>query len=283
MNYKDIINTYNYEAVNIEELYSSIAIEANVDDPNLTDIKKDTGQLVNKVKSLIDKIIAIIKNNIAKLGNYLKKFALTDVGFKKELREAEVSRKPAPSIKVIMYQYNNNILITAKNIMNSSINKILNDYSKATLEEGSPINMKNDEFNKWLFNTQLKAPVNITDIQTYLVYLRDKFRGKKQEKLIKGAELQNYIQIVDGYKNIKTEANKNMELIKNSINKLKTLSQPTAFNNKINEEQRSKRMMQLKSITIFYNIYCTFMNYYFEMKVEEMFAARVIIKKLYRL
>jgi hypothetical protein len=280
----------------LDRLCYSIALENETEsrDSNFVLVNKDKDiddsvnkanvgeSIFNRIKQIIEKIIALIERYMYKLKNLLKRIMLTDKGFKQELKELQDNRRPLNGIKVITYQYVPEILIGTDNKFKKVLLSLVNDIKSDTLDsENNPLLLPRSEFNEYIFK-QINAPDSVDDINIYFKYIREKFRGNKGERTIMNSSLPNYIKMAEGYKKMEDEMMNELEHFRVKVTDIRANLKVASKSQSITDEEKRKLITKMSNLAYVYNAYFSFVNIVIELKIEMMLHSRVIIKKFYQ-
>jgi len=281
---KDIAQEYINCDKEIDLIISSMAYEA--ESVNNEEEKVNKGNILfKKIGDLINKIVAMVERAITNVKNFFQKALLTDKGFTKELREAEVNRRPLNAVKVISYKYIPDYIKGVNSNFKLILEKLINDTNtlyNSNESKQSPLSLGKSEFISYIFK-ELKAPSNIDDMTVYFKFLREKFRGDKLELVLKSTELPKYIKITQGYEILKGSLDKDLTFIKLKINKVKNPLKVAVKNPNISDSNKSIIMKKITNLAVLYNLYTNFCNINLELNVEYMLTTRTIVKKFYQL
>ena len=171
MSYLDIIDTYLAEESNIYNMISDIALEA--DGQDIKDSETNVAsQLLQKVSTFIQKILDLIDNAILGLKNTFEKVLLTDKGFQKELRNAEINRRPLNGIKVITYPYNDRFIDMVYKKIKDNVMGCINSFSEKYIEdENNPLNKSKEDMELFIYE-KAGIPKEVDNTQAFFSYLK---------------------------------------------------------------------------------------------------------------
>ena len=292
-----VLEQYNDINNELDKLTYSIALESENESNNkdfvLVNKDNDIDDSVNKanigegifnrIKQIIEKIMALIDRYLYQIKNLLKRILLTDKGFKDELRKAEVNNRPLNGIKVVTYSYVPEFLDgTANKFKKTILNLIDNVKTDVIDNDNNPLVLSKSEFNNYIFK-QLNAPDNIDDMNVYFKYIREKFRGKKEEKTIMNGSLPGYIKMAENYKKIEAELERDLSYFKTKVLDIKANLKVASKSPNITDEEKRKLITKISNLSYIYNMYFSFSNIILELKIEMVLHSRVIIKKFYQM
>jgi len=296
--FSSVLEQYTYFNDELDRLTYTIALEAENESDNkdfvLVNKDNDIDDSVNKsnvgegifdrIKQIIEKIMALIERYLYQIKNLLKRILLTDKGFKDELRNAEVNNRPLNGIKVITYSYVPELLDGAGNKFKKVILSLINNIKTDVInnEENNPLVLSKSDFNDYIFK-QLNAPSNIEDMNVYFKYIREKFRGNKAEKTIMSSSLPGYIKMAEDYKKIEAELERDLSYFKTKVLDIRTNLKVASKSPNITDEEKRKLITKMSNLSYMYNMYFSFVNIILELKIEMILHARVIIKKFYQM
>jgi hypothetical protein len=296
--FSSVLEQYTYFNDELDRLTYTIALEAENESDNkdfvLVNKDNDIDDSVNKsnvgegifdrIKQIIEKIMALIERYLYQIKNLLKRILLTDKGFKDELRNAEVNNRPLNGIKVITYSYVPELLDGAGNKFKKVILSLINNIKTDVInnEENNPLVLSKSDFNDYIFK-QLNAPSNIEDMNVYFKYIREKFRGNKAEKTIMSSSLPGCIKMAEDYKKIEAELERDLSYFKTKVLDIRTNLKVASKSPNITDEEKRKLITKMSNLSYMYNMYFSFVNIILELKIEMILHARVIIKKFYQM
>jgi len=269
---------YNLNMLNEPVLEAYAGID---DDAHKTTIANN---FVEKVKRIIDRILQIIDTVLMKLKNSFEKAYLTDKGFHKDIQDWKKTYKPLASVKLIVYQYDEQILNAVFNHLKGTFDEYINAYHpQQDNDANSVLNYTQDQILQDLINRSgLKNDDNITDGISFLNELKKEYRSKKVEATFKGTSVDAYIKIIDQYPVTKNLLNNELSRMKQKLNSLKSESNILANKTDAPEDAKKKMNVQLTKLFFIYNFYATFIRMYFELEVEKALLYRIVVKKLYQ-
>lgn len=289
----DIKEDYNDNLYTFESMLNEPALEADAGTPDKNtdtmlndDAHKTTNAngFVEKVKRIIDRFLQLIDTMILKIKNSFQKVYLTDKGFHKDVEEWRKTYKPITSVKLIVYQYDNQQLDSIFNHLKASLTNYMNAYHPGKDNDTNNIlNYTTDQILQDLINRAgLKNDDDVTDGTTFLNEIKKEFRNKKVENTFVGASVEKYISIVEQYPTTKTLLNNELARMKQKLVQFKNQSNIIANKTDIPDEIKKKMNIQLSKLYFVYNFYAAFIRMYFELKVEEALMYRIIVRRLYQ-
>lgn len=280
---------YANENKRIELYFSSAAMEADASDDGMNDEaskQKRSTDFIEKVKAVIALLKNILEKIIVKLKNGFKSLWETSHGFEMELRKAEAGTRPKDAINVITFQYVDQILETSLSKLENAVNKILESIISQSNDDTSdpenPLNMDNDKLIGYVLkNSGFSSEV--VDEPSLFHYLRQSFRGNKTQKIIKKASIEYYTNVVRGTKKFTTILTGKLNDLSNKTNSIESKLRVASGSANISDDSKRKMISQMKNISVLYNLYSTVVHSIFELRTEEVMAARIILKKFYYL
>lgn len=290
---KDEMSFYENTKFALEGVYFDYAMEAeeniNVrDNPGedkgasssfLLKIRKTVEEMIKRVRGIIERCVLTVSSAI-------KKVFLSDKGFDKKLNEAMKKNKPMEAIKVISYQYNDQFLDGELQKVTSACVGLLNGVKATPSDLKNPDTTTIDdtrEIDKELMS-KLHVPSEIgSSLNSYFIYLKKGFHVEKKEILIKASEAQKYQNISMSYKNIEGLINSKTSMMNQQLERVKAVIQRTIDNREVSAELKRRAVKQLRNIGEVFNFYTMFLKMYSQLKIEEIMAARTILKKIYRM
>lgn len=287
MTIPEYLTVYERTDADINYLWYDVVLEADgegIDD----DANKQSKSIrfSDRLKIIMDHLISMIEKAILSIANSLKRINLTDSGFKKQLRQAEVEVKPLNAVKVVSYKYINQVLDTENqkftSIIHKAITSLSNMDSNELDNESNPLNMEHKALEEYVLK-EMHCPSDINDMTMYFLYLKRIFRGEKGEQTILQSTLPEHKRMVAGYDTFKRDLESSKASMVSEVNKIKSQLMNVVRNNNVPDEIKVKRMSQMKNISFLYNMYSTFIGCRFQLKVEQMLTSREILKRFYQI
>lgn len=278
----EISSDYNDDEFRINEIFLTYVMEAedvtSVDDSSN---KMKFGEMLSKqAHELIQILFGIIQRAFLKISNFLSRVSQSNNGFINDCRKAIVKNKPLEGVKLITYQYNDGILDGEMNKMTNIILKKIADTKTSYAEISSDDNNDSGDIIGDLFK-ELRVPSDIKNINTYFMYIKDKFRTSKKENLFTANKTQQYYSNATNIKKIINISNNRKQIINQQTNTIKSNLQNIIKNNMSQNEIKQKALRKYKNMTHLYNFYVHFIEIYVQLKVEESLTYRMVLKKLY--
>ena len=284
---KQISSEYKDDEFEINKIFLDTVMEAE----DVTSVDDDSNKmkfgekLGKQVQELIKTLEGIIQRVFLKITNFLGRVAQTNDGFVEDCRKAIVDNKPLEGVKLITYQYNDGLLEGEMNKMTQAILKRLSEMktSYAKISESGEANLmekNSDEIISTLLQ-EIGVPSDVKNLDTYFMYVKDKFRVSKKETLFTASQTQKYYQTATDVKKILAIANNKQQILKQQTNTIKSNLQNITKNTASQNEIKQRALRQYKNVTHLYNFYVHFVDIYVQLKVEESFSYRAILKKLY--
>lgn len=293
--YEEIINEFNATESEIRDLYFdyTIVLEEGMNSGSDTTIDDNTNKqsfakkLIERITRLIEELFAIIDRKFSKLFNIMDKVGQTDKGFKQEIRTAIKNNEPLEAIKLISYQYDENSIDTDLNNMTTVLLSLMKSLKTGYAEEKRgdnqhPMDLSSDELYKYIFK-EIKCPENVTSINTYYEYIKNKYRGNKKEQLYVSSKTRDYYNITMSYDTVKRTLDGKKLVMKQQASVLKANLNSIIKNNLTQNNIKQRAIKQSTNATNLYNLYTTFLDIYTNLKLEKVMAYRIILKKLYHI
>lgn len=293
--YEEIINEFNATESEIRDLYFdyTIALEETMSSGSNTTTDDNTNKqsfakkLIEKVEKIIQELFAIIDRKFSKLTNLMTRVGQTDEGFKREIRTAIKNNSPLEAIKLISYQYDDNALDTDLNNMTNTLLSLIKSLKTGYAEEKRddnehPLDMTVDDLYKYVFN-QMKCPKEVSSINTYFEYIKNKYRGNKKEQLYASSKTREYYNITTSYSVIKRTLDGKKLLMKQQASVLKANLSSIIKNNMTQNSVKQRAIKQSSNVTNLYNLYTSFLDIYTNLKTEKVITYRIILKKIYHI
>lgn len=274
----------------IESLFYDIAMEEEVAKDPAQPGREEPGaidKMMKAIKELFMRLDGMIQRTFMKFKTFLMRVAQTDQGFENNFRKAFVAKKPLEAIKLISYDYNPDILHNELVKVNQSVFKLFSGMANKTSYTAlSDINTANDmdrtpdEIYKIIFKN-LGCPSEVTDINTYFLHIKNKYRQNKTEKLFKSSETKLYHDITKSHDKLTNEIKQSQSTVAQQVATLKSNLHNTIQNRQARPEVKKRAMKQCKNLTHVLNFYLRFVDLYMQLQLERMFTYRTVLKKLY--
>lgn len=293
--YNEIIKEFNATESEIRDLYFdyTIVLEETMSSGSNTTVDDNTNKqsfakkLIDKIGKIIQELFAIIDKKFSKLATIMGRVGQTDEGFKREIRTAIKNNKPLEGIKLISFQYNDNVLETELNKMTSVMLDLMKSLKTGYAEEKRddnqhPMDLPSDELYKYIFD-KMGCPKEITNINAYYEYVKHKFQGNKKEQLYVSSKTREYYNITMSYSSVKRTLDGKKLIMKQQASVLKANLNAIIKNNATQNEIKQRAIKQSSNATHLYNLYTSFLDIYTNLKLEKVMAYRIILKKLYHI
>lgn len=256
--------------------------------------------IIKRIEQVIAKILTIIENAIMTISTTMKRALETNIGFERRLKEMRANHRPIKNaIKVSIYSYNIGQLEQARNAVTKVVLGLMqqsNDTSQLlykTDEDKNVLLKGRSETELYIIKAvsmQLPSAKQAFDselvgvganIKGFMNYVKASFRGHKQNILVSGTDAPTYINIALSVKGVSDMVLNQIKIMKSSIDKLKAGLQSTR-SNVVNPEEKRKLAVIANSLSAASNIYITFYRYYHNLRLEQAFAAREVVSRLYQ-
>jgi hypothetical protein len=285
----DYIKAYEFADMKLKYYFNDIALEADTDinssiddDANKESRSKKFGDMI---RSILEHILSIIERVMLMISNSLSKVYLTDKGFRKKLMDAFDQHKPRGTIRLIMYQYVDEVLNQQygkmKNLVLELINKVNVNDIETLKDDHNPLNFNKADLEKHILSS-IGAPSNITDMSMYFIHVKELFRGPKKETIIQEREIGYYRNLVDGYTSLKTELDRGKNLILNQAKQMRGKLLQIVDSRTTPDEAKSKIIQHTRNLTVVYNFYSSFVGIMYQLKIEQMLSARIVLQRFYQ-
>ena len=309
--YNSLIYTYESNNVDILNIISdsfSVAMEAEgnntPDEVNASKAVSDTvksdeakgidktkliNKVVERVKALIKKIGEIFDGLRRKLLNRLRLLNETDKGFYKLYYKRKSMVKPYQNIRVVSYQYNNQVL-------DRPIEKLMQETTmcldKLRAIEGTTngssrisdiLNAPQGKIIEVLLDPYIDGDSkgNITSVNDFIKYLVEKYRGEKKELVYRDTQLPQIEANALSTKDLANRCNGYIKSAQEAYNKLKVLEYQISRNSTDDKVVKLITANAAKAATL-YNAYSALIHAYYELKLEQSLNYRIILKKFYQ-
>lgn len=280
MEYHEIIDNYNRNE-SILESEITYVLEAENIDPDIK--KEEVGRnLQSSMTKIVDKIINIIDDIISKLKNRLQKFITTDKGFQTMFQKAQTDRKPLTGVKLITFLYSQELLTSQYGRFKTIVGNLLKNVDSTLINKDDPLLLDKEALLNHIFDG-LGYKGDKQSVAGYLMYIKNEFRGKKQETTIMASEIPKYKKNVDTYRSVHTLLNKELVNTKGIINGLRTKLDRVASNKDTSNENKVDYRKKISNLSVVFSFYSSFIHTYYESTLELMLTSRTILKRLYQL
>lgn len=248
---------------------------------------KQKQNLLQRLREIFKKIVDRIQQASIKIINRLKLMFESDKAFQTTLSQRRATQQPLKNFKAITYSYDDQYLDTTINgiqkLALGSIKQLANFTGTSTDSKIKQI-IESDQSavsNVMLsFFTKEKSKEGGPDVQTFSREMIDTFRGQKQEKMWNQSSIPMLMIQSKGSADLSTKCNNMINECKNTVNVLKGIEA------KARTQQTSEALLNIsrrvnKAMSI-YNTFLTLTQMYFELKLEQCLAARMLLKKFYQ-
>jgi len=287
MNVSEYIKVYEATVADINFVYYDAVLEADNND-NIDDeqTKRDRSkQISDRIGDIFQHILTLLEKLILTVMNAFKKVNLTDKGFRKELRDAEINVKPLNGIKLTMFQYVNEVLETEsskfKNTVIEAISLVDTTDINKLKDESNPMNMTSTDLEQYMLK-KMGCPSEIKDMTLYFQYIKKLFRGKKQEKVIMQDTIRYHMSVLDSYKPLTNRLNIDKASMFSQIHTLRSKLKISTSKPDTPDETKRVVARQMKNVAMIYNMYGTFIGIFYQLKVEQMLNSRIVLKRFYQ-
>lgn len=294
---------YAYESNNIDILDIitgdiDAALEAESNTTTNDTIKSDgeksisktmvLNKLIEQVKKLIQKILGMYDSFKRKLTNRLRLLGETDKGFYNLYYKKKSMIKPYKNVKVITYEYKNQMLTNQMEKILSEITMCLDKLRaiKGTTNSNARISEilnapKGETITVLLEPYVDSSDIKVDSMSSYIKYLVSKYRGNKKEIVFTGSQLPIIEANALSTKAIADKCNAYLKSAQVSYNKLKELEYQISRTS-ANEEVNKLVMSNTSKAAMIYNAYVTLVEAYYELRLEQSLNYRIILKKFYQ-
>lgn len=283
----DIIDDYNENHTSINEVFYLNAVEEDTvtavdDDSNKMAFSQ---KLMIQVEKLVKTLEGIIEKSSLKITNFIGNLLQTDTGFRDHCRKAMVENKPLEAVKLISYQYNDAILDAEMNRMTniilSKINSVKTSYQELSdAQTAGDMDRNESDLIAQVFE-ELKCPKEVTNANTYFMYIKDKYRTAKKEQLFTARESKNYYNITQEYNKVNSVVKSKQQILKNQKGVMRANLNNIIKNKMTQNHIKQRALNQYKNVTHLYNLYTHFLEVYAQLRIEKILTYRAVLKKIY--
>lgn len=284
--YEVIIANHHRDWYMIEECFSDIEDIATEATPVVTQTNASSTMglrdktIGERIKAGVDKVIVMIQNLVAKLSRAIKSFMTTNYGFELELETAKRQTKPLKGIKVIMYNYNNSYLDTIYEKMLRMASSEIFDGSRS-LPSDSPYLLPKDQFEAFMIQTLSGKEVEPgTNFSAFLREVKKQYRGQKTEQFVSAQHLTFYEQKSQLNPRLKKVISSDLSTVRNRLRVMKNNADLFHQKEGVDDSQKISEKAYTNA-AFFCHCFTTFANWYFNLKFEETYQSRAILKRFY--
>lgn len=271
-------------------------------DPDADDVKNDT-QNVDKsegmsseekgralghmLAELIDEIFASIENLFGKFIQNTKLLIETDEGFLKNYAIAKKNYEPLPGIEVNVYDYDITKLGSIYKIFKAIMVKYIQELTPMPVDrkfdDNSIFEIADASFEKAIM-TELHAPSSIQTLKEFYTVIRNDFRGKKVQKVVRPSDLDSYEKIAVGNaKKLASILTANKQEIYLQVSNIESLSKQITHNKSISDDVRNRLKKYIKRLLKLQRMYNSFLDLFYSLRTEEIISAREVLKLMYKM
>ena len=274
-----------------DEINGAKAVSDTVksDEAKAIDKTKLINKTIERVKALIKKIGEIFNSLQRKLLNRLRLLGETDKGFFTLYKKRKAMIKPYQTIKVISYQYNNQVLDQP---IEKMLTEIVTCIDKMRATEGTVnssarisdiLNASQGNVIEVLLDPYLTGGSDIkpTNISEFVKYLVSKYRGDKKELVYRDSQIPQIEANALSTKELASKCNGYLKKAQEAYNKIKTLEYQVSRNSSDDKVVKLVTANAAKAATL-YNAYSALLHAYYELKLEQSLNYRAILKKFYQ-
>lgn len=245
---------------------------------NSTTVGLKRRTFAERIKSGIDSAMLYIEELITKLTQTFRKFLLTTQGFNNQLIQAKKQTKPLKGLKVIMYSYNDQFLDDLYIKMTNLANKYI--ITNENIPQDSPLLLFKDQFELFFIKELSGEEIDPnSNFANFMMNVKKRYRGDRKEVFVGPNQLSLYIRKSNEYPKLKRVINNDLSMIKNRLNSMKSMIRSTQTVDDRNKKQDISKAN--KNAIYFSHCYSTMANMYFNLKFEQVFQCRAIIKRFY--
>lgn len=277
--YNDIIVEYERQDNTFNFLEFEKALEADIQNSTPDNDKTKIQRFTEFLKKLFDELESFIMRKVTGLKNTFKRIQMTDSGFEKTLRNAEVSYKPR-NVELIMYDYNINFLQSQVDTINKVMSVFLMDNTplESIDTQKDKLVAGKDELEKFIMD---RMGAGEKALNEYFLYAATNFRGKKVKKVIMVSNIKYYREGYRKYDIIKNAINTNQSLILEKVKSLRLHYTKMTSNPSVPDDLKQLAQKRSKGLAQLYNIYSVINETLFNLRVEELNNCRIVLKRMY--
>lgn len=257
------------------------AIDSNSPSVNKMNTNISSNKWVERIRTLMDKVIAFIMEKIKKLTNSIRSIWQTSRGYEKEYRRNK-SNTPLKGLKVLMYNYNDKYL-------DDAYLKFLNLANKLTSQStsnDSPLATSSDVFQKYVYKEVMgKDPESGMTLSSMMAEISRTYRGKKTERIVNPSLLSLCEKKALDYMHYKRIVDNDLKGIEQKARAIKNMNVQFKISSEGSPDTTSGQKLDPKivsNIAYLCNSFGTFAHYFFDLKFEQVFQCRSIVSKMYR-
>ena len=228
------------------------------------------------VNTLFKTLMAIIDRYVVKFKNVCQRILTSDKGFEVKIRKAIRDNKPLQGVKLVAYEYNDNFL---ENELNK-ISNIIPKYIQEMQAEKTEVDEEEDTMENIVLK-QMGVPPNVKNVQLYFEYMKENFRKEKQARLFTASKATLYLTKALVYENTRKKVTEKQRMMSHQASIIKGNLNKVLMDKQLPKEVKTRVTRRFKNVTHLFNIYTTFLDFYFQLKIEEFLSYRAVLKKLY--
>ena len=275
-----------------EELNSSKAVSDTVrsDDTKVANKSNLITKVLTKVRELIKKVGEIFSKLKNKLSKRISLTTMSDNKFKSLYVKKKTMVKPYDNVKVITYSYSEGYVDkTIKKILGEiiqSIDKLKASIGSTTMNEriSKIINADQGEMIKTLVVPYIHGDDkdNINNIKDFIRYIIKEFRGEKKEIVYHANQIPQIEAKALSTKELAGVFNGYMREAETAYKNIKSFEFQVKRTQNVDEKVLKLVMANTSKATVLYNAYDALVHAYFEARLEQCLAYRLVLKKFYQ-
>jgi hypothetical protein len=166
-------------------------------------------------------------------------------------------------------------------IILDKLQKLKTDYTSESDENtAGDMDRKEADLYAKIFQ-EMHLPNDVNNINSYFIYVKDKYRTAKKETLFKASETNKYYKEATGFETTRSLINARQKVLAQQTATIQS-NLNNIINNKMTQNSiKTRAVHQYKNATHLYNLYVHFLDVYTQLKIEKTLTYRLVLKKLY--
>lgn len=259
--------------------------------PGQTDKPQDllavNKEIKDRVKKIVDRAVKSIDEDIAKLEARNKVLQTQAKAFETEYNGLRANYQPARNLQIINYKYDDNVLekyeTAAKSLFMDAYNKFSGFVGNPSRID-SRNNMLGADYRRVVASIldKFNTPPEIRTTEGIYSLTKQQFRSEKETITIGSGALAQYVAQSKNMGNIVSNARDALNDVKAKVNNLTNILDNFINNNSNTAEYKKRLPKMVRNFISLANFYIGMIMYCFELRVERVINARIIVKNFYK-
>lgn len=266
------------------------AVEAQAGDTiidNREDLSVFNKEISDRIDGIIKRALKKIDQDLAELDSRKKVLEGQAKAFNTEYNTMRANYQPMKSISIVNYQYDSNVLerqaATAKSLFTDAYNKFAGFISNPDRLKAKN-NILGADYRRVISGIldKFNAPKDITTPEGIYSYTKDHFRGKKTNMQLGSGSITRYYAETRNISNIVGNAITELKDIRAKVANITRVLDAFVRSNANTQDHKKALPKVVRNFISLTNFYIGMIMYCFELRVEKVVNARVIIKAFYK-